>query len=123
MAKTGNSLWPAAIFTGRGIVSMNQREPDQKSHDADAAKGAVESDSRTRQHTNTTMEGQLPHRTESRMVKANDSDFPEPGSNPEHSGQRVEEQPPRSPERDTVDQDPGERQKRNQDEKDDPLAA
>ena len=28
-----------------------------------------------------------------------------------------------SPERDVVDQDPGERQKRNQDTKDDPLAA
>ncbi len=92
--------------------------------DPDAGKGAVEGDSRTRQRTNTTMEGQLPHRTESRLVKANDSDFPEPGSNPEHSGQRSEKDEPRSPERDVVQQDPGERQKRNQgNEKDDPLAA
>ncbi len=55
-------------------------------------------------------------------MKANDSDFPEPGENPEHSGELFDR--PRSPERDVVDQDPGHRQKRNQSgSKDDPLAA
>jgi hypothetical protein len=88
----------------------------QLTDDGDAAKGAVE--------TNTSLSGQLPHRTDSSLVKANDSDFPEPGNNPEHSGELFEQEKPRSPEREVVEQDPGERQKRNQSgEKDDPLAA
>ena len=52
--------------------------------DADAHKGAVEGDD----NSNTSMSGQNPHRTGSSMVKANDTDFPEPGNNPEHSGER-----------------------------------
>ena len=115
----------------------------QNSHDPDAGKGAVEGD-----RGNTSLAGQNPHRTNNQFVKANDSDFPEPGNNPEHSGenrnpvflidkrgraqQHDEERPAegadirahRSPERDRVDQDPGERQKENQNQqKDDPLAA
>ena len=55
------------------------------------------------------MDGQLPHRPEDARIKGRDTDFPEPGENPEHSGQ---------------DMDPGMRQKQNQgDKKDDPLAA
>ncbi|MGH9522046.1 MAG: hypothetical protein ACRD3E_05910 [Terriglobales bacterium] len=52
--------------------------------DADARKGAVEGD----RNSNTSMTGQNPHRTSDPNVKANDSDFPEPGSSPEHSGER-----------------------------------
>lgn len=102
--------------------SQNRDEPD-------AGKGAVEGDGRARSERgksgNTSMAGQNPHRTESNLVKSNDSDFPEPGSSPEHSGEKVEKRAPAgSPERDQVDQDPGHRQKRNQgDKKDDPLAA
>ncbi len=92
----------------------------------DMAKGAVEQDRRS-QETNTSLAGQLPHRTDNPLVKASDSDFPEPGNNEEHSGEPHEKSPeprPQSPERDTVNQDPGHRQKRNQNEqKDDPLAA
>jgi hypothetical protein len=54
--------------------------------DADLKKGAVEQDSPT-QKTNTSMAGQLPHRTENPLVKSRDTDFPEPGENPEHSGE------------------------------------
>ncbi|MFL6439043.1 MAG: hypothetical protein ACJ71Q_15810 [Terriglobales bacterium] len=76
--------------------------------DNDVKKGAVETD-KPQQHSQTSMEGQLPHRTEDSLIKGRDTDFPEPGENPEHSGQ---------------DMDPGHRQKSNQnDRKDDPLAA
>lgn len=147
--------------------------------DQDAGKGAVEGDGRARtergQSGNTSLAGQNPHRTESNFIKSNDSDFPEPGLNPEHSGQSfsvdqhgrphqdtgvaqrgstlsgeergvmnestrtalghdtdrdrherkdAEVKAGRSPEREQVNQDPGERQKENQNQqKDDPLAA
>ena len=55
-------------------------------NDQDRGKGAVEQDSRE-QPSNTSLGGQLPHRTEDAMVKSNDTDFPEPGGNPEHSGE------------------------------------
>lgn len=62
----------------------------QSSKDQDAGKGAVEGDGRARndrgQSGNTSLDGQNPHRTESNLVKSNDSDFPEPGLSPEHSG-------------------------------------
>jgi len=79
--------------------------PDE---DNDVKKGAVESETRD-QHSQTSLEGQLAHRTEDARIKGRDTDFPEPGESPEHSGQ---------------DMDPGFRQKTNQgDTKDDPLAA
>jgi hypothetical protein len=54
--------------------------------DQDEGKGAVEQEDRA-DRSNTSLQGQLPHRTEDPLVKANDSDFPEPGGNPEHSGE------------------------------------
>ena len=58
------------------------------------------------------------------MIKGSDSDFPEPGGNPEHSGEREESEEEKYPEGVTQDQDPGHRQKQNQgDQRDDPLAA
>jgi hypothetical protein len=55
------------------------------------------------------------------MIKSSDSDFPEPGENPEHSGQPQQK---KSPEGVTQDQDPGHRQERNQgDQQEDPLAS
>ncbi len=81
--------------------------------DEDIAKGAMEKES-PKQKGNSSMAGQLPHRTNDPMIKDYDTDFPEPGENPEHSGEPIE----------NVDQDPGERQKENQaNKKDDPLAA
>lgn len=92
-------------------------------HDADEQKGAVEQD-RPAQSTNTSLSGQLPHRTDNRLVKASDSDFPEPGSNEEHTGEPEKNPRRENPEAKRNDQDPGERQKENQNKaKDDPLAA
>jgi len=60
-------------------------------HDGDTKKGAVESQSpgdkpeSTNLHSN--LADQLPHRNTSEWLDGDDSDFPEPGSNPEHSGQ------------------------------------
>lgn len=77
-------------------------------HDDDVKKGAVETD-KPEQRSQESMAGQLPHRPENNRISGEDTDFPEPGENPEHSGQT---------------QDPGFRQKTNQNQKkDDPLAA
>jgi hypothetical protein len=54
--------------------------------DQDLEKGAVEQDERT-QKGNTSMQGQLGHRDQDPMLKAADTDFPEPGENPEHTGE------------------------------------
>ncbi len=58
----------------------------EKKKDSFANKGAVEQDS-PEQKTNTSLQGQLPHRNENPLVKSSDTDFPEPGENPEHSGE------------------------------------
>ena len=91
-------------------------------------KGAVEQDTPT-QKGNENMAGQLGHRDQDPLIKSADTDFPEPGNNEEHTGEpREGATAPRprqeNPEHEGIDQDPGERQKRNQgDRKDDPLAA
>jgi hypothetical protein len=119
--------------------------------DNDAGKGAVEQD-RPEQETNVApLEQQLDHRDQDVLNKMNDTDFPEPGQSPEHSGQlqgrndfnsdtRMGERcladsdkesdasrrdpDGNNPEGATQDQDPGQRQKQNQnDKKDDDLAA
>jgi hypothetical protein len=54
--------------------------------DQDLEKGAVEQDERT-QKGNTSMQGQLGHRDQDPMLKSADTDFPEPGENPEHTGE------------------------------------
>lgn len=59
-----------------------------KSRDADIHKGAIED---TPAHespageSHNRLANQLPHRDADEDIKDNDSDFPEPGSNPEHS--------------------------------------
>ncbi len=102
--------------------------------DPDRNKGAVEQD-RPSQPTNTSLAGQLPHRNQDPNIKAGDTDYPEPGETPEHSGEPrtpslLEKDGgcgpdrPANPEGETQEQDPGRRQKRNQGgKKDDPLAA
>jgi hypothetical protein len=91
-----------------GLFPSCQQEIFMPDQDNDLKKGAVETD-KPQQHSQTSLEGQLPHRPEDARIKGWDSDFPEPGENPEHSGQDI---------------DPGMRQKQNQnDKKDDPLAA
>ena len=54
--------------------------------DQDRFKGALEQDERT-QKGNSSMQGQLGHRDQDPMLKAADTDFPEPGENPEHTGE------------------------------------
>jgi len=54
--------------------------------DQDISKGGVEQDSRD-EATNTSLSGQLGHRDHNPLVKASDSDFPEPGQNEEHTGE------------------------------------
>ncbi|MCU1284593.1 MAG: hypothetical protein JWO13_943 [Acidobacteriales bacterium] len=83
-------------------------ESTKSNRDNDQHKGAVEDDAPNQEH-NTSLSGQLPHRHKTQDIEGNDSDYPEPGENPEHTGQ---------------DMDPGQRQKRNQGDKaEDPLAS
>jgi hypothetical protein len=58
----------------------------QKEVDQDSAKGAME----TENHEgagNVGLQEQLGHRDQDPMLKDADSDFPEPGQNPEHTGE------------------------------------
>jgi len=57
--------------------------------DQDRFKGALEQDEKS-QRSNTSMQGQLGHRDQDPMLKSADTDFPEPGENPEHSGEPEE---------------------------------
>ena len=56
--------------------------------DNDFHKGAFEPDNPFDQ-SQTSMSGQLPHRDQDPMIKGADTDFPEPGENPEHSGEET----------------------------------
>ena len=60
--------------------------------DGDARKGAIESESPSDRpkvpNFRDRLADQLPHRPQDEMIEGDDTDFPEPGSNPEHSGQR-----------------------------------
>ena len=96
------------------------------------SKGAVEQD-RPGQKTNTSLTGQIGHRNKGPILDTHDTDFPEPGQSPEHTGEPMEREQNNERERlerdadqvqDADDQEPGQRQRRNQnDQKDDPLAA
>jgi hypothetical protein len=80
---------------------MKNEQPREhaSSNDPDAHKGATESD-RDQDATPVSMTGQLGHRTSDPMIKDADSDFPEPGESPEHSGE-PESGTPESGTRDT----------------------
>jgi hypothetical protein len=54
--------------------------------DQDRSKGAVEQEDRG-PADNTSMQGQLGHRDQDPLLKSADTDFPEPGGSPEHSGE------------------------------------
>jgi hypothetical protein len=59
--------------------------------DGDAQKGATESESPNDKRSSNERDilaDQLPHRNTNEWLEGEDSDFPEPGLNPEHSGQR-----------------------------------
>ncbi|HEV2399254.1 MAG TPA: hypothetical protein VGS27_20070 [Candidatus Sulfotelmatobacter sp.] len=53
--------------------------------DQDTAKGATEVDHNKKGKAG--LQGQLVHRDQDPMLKDADTDFPEPGENPEHSGE------------------------------------
>jgi len=103
-----------------------QNKPSAR--DADLGKDGVEQDSRD-EATNTSLSGQLGHRDDNPLVKASDSDFPEPGQNEEHTGEpadrnQLEEDSGCSPESTIQDQERGDRHNENQNQsKDDALAA
>jgi hypothetical protein len=56
-------------------------------NDPDRAKGATEGQKRD-QDANAGLAGQLGHRDQDPRIKDADSDFPEPGGSPEHSGEK-----------------------------------
>ena len=58
----------------------------QKTVDQDAAKGANDAEEHKRDG-NLGLQGQLGHRDQDPLIKGADTDFPEPGENPEHSGE------------------------------------
>ena len=53
--------------------------------DCDECKGASEIDMNDPRFHQLALSRQLAHRTEDQMIKDADTDFPEPGSSPEHS--------------------------------------
>jgi len=55
-------------------------------NDQDAAKGATETEDH-KTPGNTGLQEQLGHRDQDPMLKDADSDFPEPGQSPEHTGE------------------------------------
>jgi len=60
------------------------------SKDPDAEKGAVAQD-RPDQPTNTSMSGQNAHGSTDKRLEGQDTDFPEPGENEEHSMEKTTE--------------------------------
>jgi hypothetical protein len=54
--------------------------------DQDRSKGAVEQNENSPADY-TSMQGQLGHRDQDPLIKSADTDFPEPGGSPEHSGE------------------------------------
>ncbi len=66
-----------------------QRSRIHQMHDNDLHKGALE-DNNPRQKPQARFKGQLSHRENDPLIKASDTDFPEPGENPEHSGEPEE---------------------------------
>jgi len=72
----------------------NQRNRVLETKDNDLHKGALEEDDNPLQKPEVRFKGQLSHRESDPLIKASDSDFPEPGPSPEHSGEPEEEEKP-----------------------------
>jgi hypothetical protein len=83
-------LLPAAgVLSGQKRCSMAKSGPPRNQPDQDAGKGATDNE----QKQDTSYSGQLPHRGADPLTKEYDSDFPEPGSSPEHSGESAKKDP------------------------------
>ena len=62
--------------------------PKEKHPDSDISKGAVEEEtSEPSNNGRPNLQGQIGHRDQNELLKDADTDFPEPGSSPEHSGE------------------------------------
>lgn len=59
----------------------------QRVLDQDSGKGAMETEDH-KEAGNIGLQEQLGHRDQDPMLKDADTDFPEPGENPEHTGER-----------------------------------
>jgi hypothetical protein len=80
----GGSPCPRRVAMAGVEKTIRQEQRDLAHVDQDSGKGAVEPDGRDA-GANTSMEGQQGHRADT-SPGSTDSDFPEPGGNPEHSG-------------------------------------
>lgn len=83
---TDDSVVEAMDEMGPGITDV----PENTSSDSWTSKGAVEGDvarpNAKRDAHNGSLAGQLGHRDQDEMLKDNDTDFPEPDAQAEHSG-------------------------------------
>ena len=118
------------------MPSNRNDEMRSTNDDPDGGKGAVAQDRPGQPNNTADFNEQIDHRDQRPIKKDNDTDFPEPGNNPEYSMQKQDDpkkqgdklHPNNDPDgnapAEEVDQDPGERQKQNQnDKKNDDLAA
>jgi len=71
------------------MTSADQKRIHQ-AKDNDLHKGAFEEDDNPLQSPQARFKGQLSHRESDPLIKSSDSDFPEPGASPEHSGEPEE---------------------------------
>ena len=71
-------------------MTTAERNRIHQMKDNDLHKGAFEEEDNPRQKPQARFKGQLSHRESDPMIKASDSDFPEPGGSPEHSGEPEE---------------------------------
>jgi hypothetical protein len=65
---------------------MSEATTAAPGNDQDSGKGAVEQDNQN-EGGNMSEQGQLGHRDPDPLLKSSDTDYPEPGGNPEHSGE------------------------------------
>ena len=95
--------------------------PTDQNNDNDLKKGATE-DEAPGEKNMTSMAGQLGHRDEDPLIKSSDTDFPEPGESPEHSGEIKEPNqkdqdtmyaPGRNSQGETQLPEPGDKQKKD----------
>jgi hypothetical protein len=61
--------------------------PKEQHPDSDLHKGAEEEDTSTPSDGRSNLQDQIGHRDQDELLKDADTDFPEPGSSPEHSGE------------------------------------
>jgi hypothetical protein len=86
MAQGRSISGPDYNAVGENLISC--RMPKDIHPDSDLHKGAVEEEtSAPSKNDDPNLHSQIGHRDEDEMLKDSDTDFPEPGPNPEHSGE------------------------------------